>query len=64
MALANCHPEAGAARRGTSQAVNRYRDRRGRFRQITHDLSCVTSDSIVRSLTVCAARDDCISAFP
>jgi hypothetical protein len=29
-----CHPEAGEARRGTSQAVNRYRENGERLRQI------------------------------
>ena len=36
---ARCHPEAGEARRGTSQALNRFRATTGVFRQCAPDVS-------------------------
>src|SRR3977135_321042 len=53
-----CHPEAGEARRGTSQALNRYRVTPPLHRQFPPVLICVTESPTGRSLVVCATRDD------
>ena len=45
-----CHPEAGEARRGTSQALHRLREMFDAKRRVTRDLFCVTDSTTVRSL--------------
>ena len=53
-----CHPEAGEARRGTSQAVSRFREALRLHVKLRAALACVTQFATGRSLAVCAARDD------
>src|SRR5204863_617737 len=55
---ARCHPEAGAARRGTSQALIRFRERlRVYGSTAVPSLACLIL-ATGGSLAVCAARDD------
>ena len=53
-----CHPETGEARRGTSQALNRYRETVGFYVVSIADPGLPLDIATARPLAVFAARDD------
>jgi hypothetical protein len=57
-----CHPEAGEARRETSQAVNRLREIERAYVISAAEHGLPVDIATVRSLVVCATRDDSSNA--